>query len=365
MTEQHLSINKIKKILWPNSKPKRAMVSFMAIVLFFVIVNFGVAQWYINKHKNEPLNIGTTFISNYAESFGLDPKQTLGAILGDLNIKQIRLVSYWDQIESNKGAYDFSNLDWQFAMANQYGARVSLAIGLRQPRWPECHQPSWANYEAKSQWQSELYKYMQAVVDRYKNNPALDRYELENEFFMKVFGTCTDFDRSRLIAEFKMVKQWDPTHKIVISRSDNWIGIPIGQPTPDEFGISIYKRVWDKTITHRYFEYPLPAWFYSALVGWEEIVSGKNTSIHELQAEPWPPTDIHAATLQEQYKSMNANRLKNRITYGQATGMKNIDLWGAEWWYWVKVNQNDPRVWNVVKQSVAEAEINNAKLPKN
>lgn len=365
MAEQKLSFIKIKKYLWPASKTRRVLTSFLAITLIFIGINFGVAQWYINKHKNEPLTIGTTFISNYAESFGLDPKETLGAILGDLNIKQIRLVSYWDQIEFDKGTYNFSNLDWQFAMANQYGAKVSLAIGLRQPRWPECHQPSWVNYEPKAQRESQLYKYMQAVVDRYKNNPALEGYELENEFFMKIFGICTDFDRSRLVAEFNMVKQWDPYHKIIVSRSNNWIGIPVGQPVPDEFGISIYKRVWDKTITHRYFEYPLPAWFYSSLVGWEELVSGKNTIIHELQTEPWPPTDIHLASLEEQYKSMGPERLKDRIEYGKATGMKTIDLWGAEWFYWVKVKQNDPRIWNIVKQAVAQAEIDNAKLPKN
>ncbi len=362
MPERKPSWWKITNYLWPASIWKRVLVIFLAIVFLFTAVSYGVAQWYIAKHANEPLTLGTTFISDYAQSFGLDPKDTLSAILGDLKIKQVRLVSYWDQIEPTPGNYDFSNLDWQFAMANQYGAKVNLAIGLRQPRWPECHEPAWALSEPKSQWQPQLYNFMKVVVDRYKNNPALDGYELENEFFMEVFGTCTDFDRSRLVAEFKLVKAWDPGRQVMISRSDNWVGVPIGQPTPDEFGISVYKRVWDKTLTHRYFEYPLPAWFYASLAGWEQMISGRDMIIHELQAEPWPPTDIHQASLQEQYKSMDAKRLKDRIAYGEATGMRTIDLWGAEWWYWAKVKQNDPSVWNVVKQAVAQAEIDNQKL---
>lgn len=350
------------KSLWPSSIWKRVLVVLLAAVYLFTATSYGVSQWYIARHHKQPLNLGTTFISDYAQSFGLEPKDTLNAILGDLRIKQIRLVSYWDQIEPAPGKYDFSNLDWQFAMANQYGAKVSLAIGLRQPRWPECHQPAWSLVEPKSKWQPQLYNFMRAVVDRYKNDPALDGYELENEFFMKVFGTCTDFDRGRLVAEYKMVKQWDPGRRITISRSDNWVGIPIGQPTPDQFGISVYKRVWDKTLTHRYFEYPLPAWFYASLAGWEQMLSGKDMIIHELQAEPWPPTDIHQASLNEQYKSMDAKRLKDRIAYGKATGMRTIDLWGAEWWYWVKVKQNDPSVWNVVKDAVLQAEVDNQLL---
>lgn len=338
---------------------------FLAILILFLAASYGIAQWYIARHNDQPLKLGTTFTSDYASSFGLDPKETLAALLGDLKLKQVRLVSYWDRIESIPGNYDFSELDWQFAMAKSYGTKVSLAIGLRQPRWPECHEPSWAMALPKSQWQPQLYKFMQAVVDRYKADPTLESYELENEFFLKVFGECKDFDRNRLVEEFKLLKQWDPNHMVIISRSNNWVGVPVRAPTPDIFGISVYKRVWDKTITKRYFEYPLPAWFYAALAGTEELISGKDMIIHELQAEPWPPTDIHTASVAEQFKSMDAKRMKQRINYGIGTGMRSIDLWGAEWWYWLKAKQNDPSVWNVVKQAVIQADIDNAKLLKN
>jgi hypothetical protein len=327
---------------------------------------YGIGQWYIHKHSKEPLVVGATFIPQYAQSFGLDPKDTLNAMLGDLKLKQVRLVSYWSDIEPTPGTYDFSNLDWQFEMANKYGAKVSLSIGLRQPRWPECHEPSWATIDPKQRqnWQPQLYKFIEAVVDHYKNNPALQNYELENEFFMKVFGQCKDFSRDRLVNEFNLVKGLDPDHKVIVSRSDNWIGIPVGKPTPDEFAISVYKRVWDATITHRYFEYPLPAWFYSSLAGSEELLSGKDMIIHELQAEPWTPKglEITQTSVKEQYKSMNPKRLKDRIAYGEATGMRTIDLWGAEWWYWMKLDQHNPDVWNVVKQAVQQAEAQNAKI---
>lgn len=352
-------IKKIKwsslgKRVWPASRWKRAGVLLAAFLILFTAASYGVAQWYIARHNDEPLVLGTTFVSDYAESYGLDAKQTLEAIFGELGMRQIRLVSYWKYVEPTPGEYDFTELDWQFALANKYGVQVSLAVGLRQPRWPECHEPQWVDFSNRD-WEPKLEQYIKAVVERYKNNSALATYELENEFFMKVFGECKDFNRQRLIREYNLLKQWDPGHTVIVSRSNNWVGLPIGQPRPDKFGISVYKRVWDKTLTKRYFEYPLPAWFYAALAGGGELLTGKDMIIHELQAEPWPPTLIKEASLQEQFKSMDARRLKDRIQYGIDTGMRTIDLWGAEWWYWLKTKKNDPSVWNVVKEAVSDA----------
>jgi hypothetical protein len=86
--------------------------------------------------------------------------------------------------------------------------------------------------------------------------------------------------------------------------------------------------------------------------------------IHELQAEPWTPNGLAITQIstKEMYKSMNPQRLKDRISYGEATGMRTIDLWGAEWWYYMKVKKNDPGVWNVVKQAAADAAVQNQKL---
>lgn len=358
---------------WHSGWLRRIVFIVLAILIVFVAGMYGVGQWYIHRHAGEPVTLGATFIPEYAESFGLDPHQTLEAMLkpvnqGGLALKQVRLVSYWSDIEPTPGHYDFSQLDWQFALAKKYDARVSLSVGLRQPRWPECHPPSWADIQSnnENQWEPQLFGFMKAVINRYQHNPALHDYELENEYFMKVFGTCTDFSRDRLVEEFNMVKGLDPNHPILISRSDNWIGIPVGQPRPDEYAISVYKRVWDATFTHRYFEYPLPSWFYSALAGAEELYSGKNMTIHELQAEPWTPKGlaITQTSVKEQYKSMNPQRLKDRISYGEATGMKTIDLWGAEWWYYMKVKQHDPGVWNTVQQAVEQADAHNAQLKK-
>ena len=343
---------------------------FCAILILWVGVMYTTAQWYIHSNKSKPLIVGTTFTSDYAKFFGLDPRATLNAMMDELGIRQFRFVSYWDEIEATEGIYDFTDLDWQFALAQQHSASVSLAIGLRQPRWPECHMPTWAESMPKDLWEIRLNDFMQAVMLRYKDSPVLKSYQLENEFFLDVFGICPDFSRDRLEREYRFVKGVDSDHPVIISRSNNAIGLPVGDPRPDQFAISVYKRVWDKTLTKRYLEYPFPAWFYASLAGGGKILTGKDMIIHELQTEAWLPdtgefmmNDIDS--IPEQNKSLNAERLVDRIRYGEQTGMKEMDLWGVEWWYWRKSVAGDPSLWTAAQVELSRIAEQNEKLKNN
>ena len=192
---------------------------------------------------------------------------------------------------------------------------------------------------------------MQKIIQRYKNSPSLESYQVENEYFLQGFGICTNFDHQRLVSEYNLVKKLDPNHPIIISRSDNAIGIPVRQPQPDEFGISIYRRVWDARFTHRYLEYPFPAWYYGFLAGLQKIVDHKDMMIDEMQAEAWTPNGqpIQQTSLAEQNKSINAARLKDSFQFGEATGMRSIDMWGAEYWYYRAQVLHDPSLWQVAQ----------------
>lgn len=343
--------------------PKRrwlriTLLSLITLLVLTVGTMYCIARWYIAQQANQPLRLGASFIPAYAENFGLDPEETLDAMINDLGVKNIRMVSYWKDIEAQPGVFDFGQLDWQFAKAQANNVKISLAIGLRQPRWPECHEPKWANVRSDNvgEWYPKLENFIIQVVNRYKTNPALESYQLENEYFLTAFGECKDFSRQRLIDEYNLVKRLDPNHKLIVSRSNNALGLPVGQPTPDEFGVSVYKRVWDATVTRRYFEYPFPAWFYGFLGGGGKILTGKDMIIHELQAEPWPPlAEIVDSTTNELNKSLDARRLKGRFDYGKATGIRSIDLWGVEYWYYMKVKRGDSSLWNVAKQEFANA----------
>ena len=349
----HLRLEKPRYWFKERSIFQKIMLIFLSILIFLVGCMYGIAQWYIASNKSQEFKFGATFIPSYARYFGLEPKDTLQAMIDELGIRHYRFVSYWDEIEKTPGVYDFEELDWQFEKARASNSTVTLAIGLRQPRWPECHMPTWASSQPKDVWYPQLKTFMTKVIERYKDVPFLESYQLENEFFLDVFGICPDFSRDRLIDEYNLVKSLDPNRTLIISRSNNALGLPVGKPRPDKFAISVYKRVWDRTVTKRYFEYPFPAWFYGFLAGAGKIVTGKDMIIHELQAEPWgPDLGIPEMSIEEQNKSLNARRLTDRIAYGKATGMREVDLWGVEMWYWRKVKLNDPSLWEAGKKAI-------------
>lgn len=337
---------------WRKNFWHKVVSIFAALLITLVGSMYGIAQWYIHTEQSKPLELGVSFIPDYAQSLGVDPKATIDALL-NIGVRHFRLVSYWSDVEAVPGQYDFSQLDWQFKEAEANHAKIILTVGLRQPRWPECHAPNWVNINAPdNQWQPQLEAYMQKVVERYRNSPSLQSYQLENEYFLGGFGICTNFNRARLVSEYNLVKRLDSRHPIIVGRSNNALGFPVGQPQPDEFSISIYKRIWDAGVTGRYLEYPFPAWFYGFIAGTQKILNHRDMMIAELQAEAWPPNgqSIKQVSLAEQNKSLNVERLKDRFDYGRATGMHQIELWGAEYWYYRDQVLHDPSLWQVAQQ---------------
>lgn len=341
-----------KYFAWPKKfkKWQRILLHiFIALLVLFAIHKTIEASF---PEVKDP-NYGVSFSVKYANELGVDWKQNFTALLDDMQIRNYRLMSYWDDIEKSRGVYNFEDLDWQMNEAAKRGAKVSLAIGMRQPRWPECHKPEWykglSNKEEKDQ---AIITFTKAVVEHYKNHPALASYQMENEAVNSWFGECTpdDIDQKRLETEFEAVKSVDTQHPVYMSLSDQH-GLPLGKPVPDKYGYSVYRIVWnDKTGPLKFYvTYPTPVWYHKLRALWIKTFKHREIFIHELQIEPWGPEATVNLSINEQNRSMGPKQIHQNVEFARKIGKKDIYTWGGEWWYWRKTTLNDPTVWNAVK----------------
>lgn len=287
---------------------------------------------------------GVSFSAKYCRELGIDPKKCLEAALKDLGVRHLRLMSYWDVHETVPNVFDFTELDWQFALAEKYGAKISLCLGVRQPRWPESHWPAWALNMPGSEWQN-LQRFIKNVVRRYRRKPSIISWQLENEAMLKRFGLNGNFDRRRLKAEFNLVKRLDKRHPIIMTTSDSW-GLPFFGPKPDIYGFSLYRYFFDRG---QYRRSKRSALFYQLRAMLIRFFKNRQVYIHELQAEPWGPVGTAQMTLDEQLAAMSPERVRQAVEYAEATNLLPADLWGLEWWYYLKITHNRPEIWNYMR----------------
>lgn len=335
------------KLLFARPKIRKTIITFAVLMGIF----YSAPIW--NPILFPPVSqphIGVSFSQKRSMELGLDWRANYLALLDDMSFRSFRLMSYWDVHEQTRGQFDFSSLDWQMDQAAKRGAKVSLAIGLRQPRWPECHQPKWAGEISGDEWKQSLYSYMEVVVKRYENHPALESWQLENEAVNNWFGKCDKPDVGRLNEEFSLVKKWSKK-PIWMSLSDQH-GLPFNAPDPDKYGFSVYRTLWsEKTGPYKgYITYPTPIWYHRARAAIIKFTKGKEIFIHELQLEPWGPSDTKNLSIAEQDKSMSLSQIKESVHFARMIGSQDIYTWGGEWWYWRKTVLNDPSVWDTVKK---------------
>lgn len=321
------------------------LASLMLIALIFSTV-FG----FRGKHSDEPVKLGVSFSIKYAQELGNDWQANFLALVDEVHVERMRLMSYWDLLEPENGEYDFADLDWQMDQAQAHQVKISLAIGQRQPRWPECHVPTWLKALSPQEQQDQLLEYITAVVERYRDNPALESYQLENEAANNLFGECPEFNAELLDAEFALLKRLDPNHPVVINTS-NQSGIPINTGVGDKTGFSVYSHAYFPALGRQMkWDYSyVPAWWHSLRAGLIEGMHQNPTFIHELQTEPWGPVPTKDMSIEQQDDLMDSEQLVENVNYALDTGMKEIYLWGGEWWYYRNQNFGDKELWQTVK----------------
>jgi len=327
---------------------KRGLKYFLLgfLILFLIFTMY----FFVGKSPQaEEIVWGVNFSQKHSQLLGLDWRTTYLALLDDLKTKDLKVATHWDLFEPEKDEYNFQDLDWQIKEAEKRDAKILLVIGMKTPRWPECHIPSWAQGLNKQEQQNEILEMLRILVLRYKDSSAIYGWQVENEPFFP-FGICPWVDKEFVEQEAVLVRDLDRgKHSVVMTDSGEgsfWIqAAQIG----DIVGTTMYKKVWVRQLKF-YFTYPFSPTFYHRKAQIIKALFNKKVICVELQAEPWGPALLYDSPLEEQEKSMNLSQFRYNIEFAKKTGLDRFYLWGGEWWYWLKEKQNQPEIWQEAKK---------------
>lgn len=311
------------------------------ILLIILSASIAINLVLEKKSPAQEVKFGVTFSSQYTKYLKLDWQKTYAQVLDDLQVKNLRLLTYWDVLQVSPGKYDFKDSDYLLNEASKRGAKVVLVLGMRQPRWPECHIPKWAKMMTVSDRQQKILQLIKIVVEKYKNNNAIWAWQVENEPFVSWFGeNCDPPDEKFLQEEIKLVKNLDSSRPVIVTDSGEWSSWIPAMKSADILGISVYRKAHNQFL-NSYISYPFPAWMYplkSDLARKLFAPHSYKTIVSELQTEPWLQKAVLETPIEEQVALFSVRDLQANIAYAKRTGMSEQYLWGVEWWYFMAQN---------------------------
>ncbi len=314
---------------------RRLFLLFLCLIVLLSLVVF----WLSQKPLPETITYGMSFNTMYAKELGLNWQETYDAIIDDLGVRHLRLAAHWPMVEPVPAVYNFEELDYQIAKAGSVGAEVILAVGRRLPRWPECHLPAWTQDLDNDARNKAQLAYMTQVVERYRDNQTVKYWQIENEPFLKVFAfeECGDLDVDFFETEIALVRELDPSRQILVTDSGNLGTWYEAYKYGDIFGTSVYVHFWNPELGQ--FRTFLPAWFYRFKEGLLASIYGeKPVFLIELSAEPWLVAPVTEVPVDVQFGRMDLDKFNDIIEYAEKTRFQKQYLWGAEWWYWLKLS---------------------------
>lgn len=316
-----------------------------------ILISLGAALIFIFAYffigwpaVNSSTVYGVTWSKNFAEFLGLNSTDGLRAVLDELQVKHVRIPVYWTEVEEERGTFTTEWLKQQLDLIAAYRGTATLVVGAKQPRWPECWIPDWVKKLPLQEQQMVQLNYLHEIKQQFDQHSAVVAWQVENEPDLK-FGDCPPQDKKFVEQEMALMHQTShPVYTTASGELSSWMGY-VGHT--DGVGVSVYRVVTtERGGVFKYFF--LPPWFYqrkALLIQW---FTGP-IYISEFQMEPWINGNIVEQSPEQQFRTFTIDQMKKNLWFAERTGFSHIDLWGAEWWYWMKTQKQHPEFWNMAK----------------
>ncbi|MBU1104595.1 MAG: endo-1,4-beta-xylanase [Patescibacteria group bacterium] len=295
------------------------------------------------------IRFGITFSHTHLNYLKIPIDDALDFAL-EMGFSHLRLGSYWQAIEKSKGLYNFSVLEDLLNRCEKTKQKVIMNVGVKSPRWPEFYWPGYLkekdfnNLEAKKR----TLLFIEKLVKTLKNFSCITHWQVENEPLdpsgQKNLAVPIDF----LKEEVELVRKLD-SRPIILTLWANDLEsrqlFPKVSSISDVIGLDIYYKQFMKSDKGKsVYEGPRTNNNYL-----QKIIktSPKEMIITELQAEPWEKDEKEY--LSKNPESISPKLLESNLKKALSLGVKEILLWGFEYWYYQK-SQGDHRYLKIIKE---------------
>jgi cellulase (glycosyl hydrolase family 5) len=294
--------------------------------------------------------IGTSFASWRAQARGLDYRAAFERVCG-LGLAVVRLSASWRDIAQ----LGYGDLDWLLTYAADARQRVVLTVGMKALGWPEFYLPEGHNPSDRSVRQRAL-QHVAGVVRRYRDNPALVAWQIENEPFNRSGPQAWWIPRRVVRREARLVRSMDPTRPLVVTtfahfdegldrassrHQSKWrrrLGLTIPAEREaltvlrqgDILGLDVYRSIGFIDEGGRERIGHAAADQLVAVARWQRVARGQNKRlwVTEAQAEPWEarPREVPLTIQPEDIVALLGGLA--------GIGVETVLLWGSEYWLW-------------------------------
>jgi len=325
-----------------------------------------------------PVQVGISFSPQRAAYLGLD-YQSAFTRLEALHFRVIRLSAYWDQIDAD----GYTQLDWLMSEARRAGQPVALTVGMKALGWPEFFIPASVmpaaglsqgeDVAADSSLRASTLAFVDDTVLRYRDNPSLIAWQIENEPFNRAGPQRLWIDAEFLRDEITRVRQLDNHHRQLIVNAFShfnlvfdqasarhgfdlrqWLGFEADSAERDGLsvlnkgdilGLDVYTAIGYSFLGQDHMSNADGDW-PDRLARVRDLIrsQGKQAWITEAQAEPWES----AANSNADPKSTSPQAIRSIFANLKDAGFSTILFWGSEYWLW-RQDQGDPRWIDTVK----------------
>ncbi|MBO0682866.1 MAG: beta-galactosidase [Candidatus Dormibacteraeota bacterium] len=323
--------------------------------------------------------LGISFRPFQAAALGLDPRETLTALLA-LPFQVVRLGAYWSRLEPEPGAFQPQDLDWQLEAAERAGKQVILCLGpVKTFGYPEFFVPghhldgpiregSLVDPRSHRQLLDAATAFVARVVDRYRDREAVEGWQVEHEAVDPLgMEHSWRLSASFVEEEVRAVRNVDPSRPIVMNgflpttlpvglqqwwrTRDQGDSLAVAQRLADVVGVDYYPRHALAGAAGRTLYLDggrRPGWRRARrLLEWARS-NDRRLMISEGQAEPWetvttPPSPPGHAMYSCPPERLIENYNQCLRWAGEgASPLAAYLFWGAEYWV-LRRRDGDPR----------------------